>query len=215
MAVLEVIKQHNHLFLDCWGVFMCDTQTFKRGLVSARRCQLSQGDLDTLVSYIKRKADSARQRGTKRGIIDELLVLLMVHTGARASELCELKVGDLTISEEGASSIKISGSFPRRLPIPSDLFEKFQKYITLYRETKDTSAPLLVSEQGNHISYQSIYLKIKSIGKKAGLDALYPYMIRHFFLCRLYEKEHDLKLIQIIGGYQDPKTAAMSLDLVI
>ena len=53
------------------------------------------------ISYIlntrpkKDKADLAKARGGSRGVIDELIVKLIINTGIRASELCNLNIGDL------------------------------------------------------------------------------------------------------------------------
>jgi integrase len=56
---------------------------------------LSDTQLKKLRRYIRDKADLARMRAGSRGVIDELIVELLVNTGLRASELCDLNIGDL------------------------------------------------------------------------------------------------------------------------
>ena len=56
---------------------------------------LSDTQLRKLRRYVKDKADLARMRGGSRGVIDELIVELLVNTGLRATELCNLNIGDL------------------------------------------------------------------------------------------------------------------------
>ena len=194
---------------------MTDSQHIEKERVSTRERQLSKEDIDRLVSYVEEKAVSARRRGTKRGIIDELIILIFVHTGIRPGELCELNINNMKISDLGQVTLDVPGEHARTLSMPHVVYEKFQQYLALYREKDSPEMPLFRSEQGNRFSYQNVYLKIKSIGKKARIEDLQPYMLRHFFLCQLYEEEHNLKLVQKIGGYQDPKTAAFSLKLEI
>jgi len=65
---------------------------------------LSDTQLKKLRGYVKDMADLARQRGSARAIIDELIVELLTNTGLRASELCNLNIGDLPVSH-GKNSV--------------------------------------------------------------------------------------------------------------
>ena len=58
---------------------------------------LSDGQFKKLRRYVKDRADLARMRAGSRGVIDELIVELLVSTGLRASELCDLNIGDLPL----------------------------------------------------------------------------------------------------------------------
>ena len=55
---------------------------------------LSEAQLKKLLLYVSEKANLARQRGTTRAIVDELIILLLVNTGLRASEVCNLNIAD-------------------------------------------------------------------------------------------------------------------------
>ena len=55
---------------------------------------LSETQLKKLLRYVTEKANLARQNGTKRPIVDELIILLLVETGLSASELCNLNIAD-------------------------------------------------------------------------------------------------------------------------
>ena len=59
---------------------------------------LSDVQLKKLRQYVKDMADLARQRGSLRAIIDELIVEILANTGLRASELCQLNIEDLPVS---------------------------------------------------------------------------------------------------------------------
>ena len=59
---------------------------------------LSEAQLKRLRQYVKDMADLARQRGSTRAIIDELVIELLVNTGFRASEVCQVNIGHLPMS---------------------------------------------------------------------------------------------------------------------
>ena len=59
---------------------------------------LNDDQLKKVRVYTKDRADLARMRGGSRAVIDELLIELLVNTGLRASELCDLNIADLPIS---------------------------------------------------------------------------------------------------------------------
>jgi integrase len=69
--------------------------------------------------------------------------------------------------------------------------------------------PLLMSERGKRFIYMSLYSKIKKIGKKAGIGKLHPHMLRHTYLVRLYNVEHDLRFVQDQAGHASPTTTAV------
>ncbi|MBL7152076.1 MAG: tyrosine-type recombinase/integrase [Phycisphaerae bacterium] len=56
---------------------------------------------------------------------------------------------------------------------------------------------------------RSIYEKMKKLGKKSGIGKLHPHMLRHTYLSRLYNVEHDLRFVQDQAGHASPTTTAI------
>ena len=54
-----------------------------------------------------------------------------------------------------------------------------------------------------------LYEKIKQLGKKSGIGRLHPHMLRHTYLTRLYNVEHDLRFVQDQAGHASPTTTAI------
>jgi len=54
-----------------------------------------------------------------------------------------------------------------------------------------------------------IYDKMKKLGKKSGIGKLHPHMLRHTYLSRLYNVEHDLRFVQGQAGHASPTTTAI------
>lgn len=172
---------------------------------------LSEKQLRRLRQYVKDMADLARQRGSMRAIIDELVVELLANTGLRASELCKLNIGDLPMSH-GKATVWIrdgKGNVSRTVDIPESLNRRLERFIRLYRKGASNNAPLLVSAKGSRMIYRSIYEKIKKLGRNSGIGTLHPHMLRHTYGTRLYNVEQDLRFVQDQLGHASPTTTAI------
>ena len=172
---------------------------------------LSDVQLKTLRQYVKDMADLARQRGSQRAIIDELIVELLANTGMRASELCNLNIEDLPVSH-GKDSVWIrdgKGKVTRTIDIPESLVKRLAHFIRLYRKDAKPEEPLLISTKGKRVIYRSIYEKIKKLGKKSGIGKIHPHVLRHTYLTRLYNVENDLRFVQDQAGHSSPTTTAI------
>jgi site-specific recombinase XerC len=172
---------------------------------------LSEAQLRRLRQYVKDMADLARQRGSTRAIIDELVIELLVNTGLRASELCGLNIGDLPMSH-GKETIWVrdgKGSVARTVDIPETVKKRLERFVKLYRKDARPDEPLLVSSKGKRMIYRSIYEKIKKLGRQSGIGKLHPHMLRHTYGTRLYNVEQDLRFVQDQLGHASPTTTAI------
>ena len=172
---------------------------------------LSDGQLEKLRRHVKDMADLARQRGSQRAVIDELIVELLVNSGLRTSELCSLNIGDLPAAH-GKGCVWIrdgKGKVTRTIEIPDSLRKRLERFVKLYRKGAADNAPLLISTKGGRMIYRSIYEKIKKLGRQSGIGKLHPHMLRHTYLSRLYNVEHDLRFVQDQAGHASPTTTAI------
>jgi integrase/recombinase XerD len=172
---------------------------------------LSQPDLEKLLQYVQEKAETARRRGTTRAVIDEVLVLLLVNAGLRATELCNLTIGDLVTAPE-RNTIRVrdaSGSVSRAIEVSSEMAAYLQRFIELHRKDAKWSDPLIVNERGTQMAYISIFSKVKRIGRQARIGNLHPGILRSTYVARLYEREQDLRFVQQQAGHASSRTTAM------
>jgi len=171
---------------------------------------LSASQLEALVRYVKDEANEARRKGATRAVVNELIVALMVRTGLRAGELCNLNIADLPASH-GEDTIwirDVKTMVTRKVDIDSETTRSLNKFVKLYRQGAAAGTPLFVSERGGRLSYMSLYSKIKIIGTKAGIGSLYPQMLRHTYLVRLYDATQDLRLVQLQAGHAHSSSTA-------
>jgi len=163
-----------------------------------------------LLAHVQQQAEQARRSGGSRVVVDELIVLILLHAGLRPRELCSLRIAD-TPAHHGKPQLTVqgnSGLAGRAVSIPQELIPVFQRFVRLHRAGARPGEPLLLSERGTPFSYMSLYSKIRRIGQDAGVSPLHPAVLRHTFLVRLYEKEQDLRLVQEQAGHARLKSTA-------
>ena len=172
---------------------------------------LSEAQLKELLAYVKEEANLAREKGSTRPVVDELIILLLVSTGLRASELCSLNIADLPPShEENAIWVRSAqGNVTRSIEVSPEITNCIARFVRLYREGAEPDEPLLVSERGRRLIYMSLYSKVKRIGEKAGIGKLHPHMLRRTHMVRLYNAERDLRFVQKQVGHASRKTTAI------
>ena len=175
-----------------------------------RASGLSQVQVQRLLSHVQQRADQARRDGASRAVVDEIIMLTLCHAGLRAQELCALRIAD-TPAQHGRPELHIRGipgTSARAVSIPQELVPVFQRFVQLYRKGAVPSNPLLLSERGTPFGYMSLYSKVRRIGQESGITPLHPALLRHTFLVRLYEREHDLRLVQEQAGHARVKSTA-------
>lgn len=163
-----------------------------------------------MLDYLRDKADAARQRGSTRAVFNEFLVWLLLRSGLRIQEACNINIGDLPITH-GKDAIYVrngKGGIARTVLIGKKLRDRIRRFVAISRNVAGPSEPLLLTETGNRLIYMSAYQKLKGIGAAVGFR-LTPHMLRHSYAMRLYAQSHDLLFVQRQLGHSDPATTAI------
>ena len=172
---------------------------------------LSDEQFRKLMAYVRGCGDLARLRGRKRGVFMEFVIELLAGTGLRASEACNLNLSDLPIYH-GKSSILVRNSkrsVTRVVNISNRLESLIKRYVKLYRKGAGSDDPLLISETGKRLHKRCLHHCVQKAGQRADVGKLYPHMLRHTYLTRLYNVEKDLRFVQDQAGHASPTTTAI------
>lgn len=177
------------------------------------RKNLSGVELDAVLSYVGCRADLARQKGTKRAIVDELIVQLLAKAGLRPNELSALIIGDLpgTHGETALWIRDMSGGIARKVTISEDLAQRLARFVRFYRNGAQTEDRLLESERGTPLSYMSLYSRLRRIGREVGITQLSPAALRQTYVQQLYETTGDLRYVQQQAGYAGRRSMAQHI----
>lgn len=134
-----------------------------------------------------------------------VLVLTLLMSGLRASELVNLKHDDIIIGERKGSIVVRHGKGNKRrtVPIERDLRNWLGKYIT---EVHPTGEWLFPSQRGERLTYDGLHSLCRNIGEKAKIDGLTPHMLRHTFGHELASRDVPLQVIASLMGHDSINT---------
>jgi len=172
-----------------------------KGVASAPRAPhwLEKRDVDRLIRAVERHGNTR----------DLAIVLTLRHTGIRVSELCNLMLGDVEISErKGSLTVRSgkSGKF-RVLPLNVDA----RRAIATYLEVRPTvlADHLFIGQRGQGVSSRAVELLVTKYGRLGGLEDVTPHTLRHSFGKHALDAGADLVSVAALLGHQRLETTAI------
>ncbi len=143
---------------------------------------------------------------TETGLRDRAILELMYACGLRVTEAVDLRLKDLDI-DAGILTCKGKGSKTRRVPVGKSAIEWLKKYLVLRRQKENIEIQnLFVTDAGNPINRQIIFLFIKEYAKKIGIEDVSPHTLRHSFATHLIQNSADIRSVQQMLGHADIST---------
>ena len=135
------------------------------------------------------------------------VVRFLAATGARVSELVQLKVEHVNV---GYYDIYTKGGKIRRLFIPKKLRE--ETLVWLSKKNRD-SGYLFLNRFGERITTRGIAQQLKNIAVRYGLNqkVVYPHSFRHRYAKNFLERFNDISLLADLMGHESIETTRIYL----
>lgn len=135
------------------------------------------------------------------------VVRFLAATGARVSELVQLKVEHVNV---GYYDIYTKGGKIRRLFIPKKLRDEAQVWLST---NKRESGYLFLNRFGERITTRGIAQQLKNFAVKYGLNpkVVYPHSFRHRYAKNFLEKFNDISLLADLMGHESIETTRIYL----
>ncbi len=167
---------------------------------------LNSEELEKFLESIDTIEMSAKVRARNR-----LLIKIIVFTGMRSNEALQLKIKDFTL-ENGCYTILIKGKGDKYRAVMLKAFhiESLLKEWLIERELYPVKNDLLFCNQkGMALTQAYLYRQVERIINFAGLrrEKNGAHMLRHSFATLLYQKRHDLILVQEALGHASLNTS--------
>ncbi len=155
-------------------------------------------------NYSKNKKSYSFFESLRNAVVIELLFA----TGARVSEIANLRTEDINIST-GSLTIFGKGDKERIIEICNKetlrLLYKYQKIFK--KRIQDSGGFFLINRLGKKLSDQSIRGIVKNLSNLAGIQKhITPHVFRHTLATLLLENDVDIKYIQSILGHSSIMT---------
>ncbi len=169
---------------------------------------LSEAEIKALLKAIDRTAPSRGKREPftmprSTAHRDRAIIILLLDTGLRASELCRLTIADIDI-QNAALTVRpfLSGikSRPRIVPIGQAAKKNLWRYLTA-RDTEYPGDELFTSRAGHPLDKNTLRKLLNRIGNRAGIPNVHPHRFRHTFAIQYLRNGGDVFTLQRILGH--------------
>jgi integrase/recombinase XerD len=143
------------------------------------------------------------------GMRDRTMLELLYACGLRVSELVGLSVEQPNL-RAGYLRVKGKGSKERIIPMHQEAVNQIALYLEGARldllQGRESEA-LFPSREGDYMSRQAFWYRLKLLAKQAGIVAsLSPHTLRHAFATHLLNHGADLRVVQMLLGHSDLST---------
>jgi integrase/recombinase XerD len=152
---------------------------------------------------------------TPLGQRDFAMLLLLIDTGIRASELCGLLVEDI---HEGYITVLGKGSKQREVGLGPNAARALWQYMQRFRSMLTKSAferHVFVGRDGVPLLRGGLYQALERIGEKAGITGvrLSPHTFRHTFAKAWLENGGEIFKLSRVLGHSEMQTTQIYLPL--
>jgi len=147
---------------------------------------------------------------TPRGLRDRAMLEVLYATGLRVSELVNIGVLEISLSDGVLRVVQGKGGKDRLVPLGAEAGHWIATYMQEARPVllgPRTSAAMFVTARGMPMTRQSFWLLIKKYAVLAGVRApMSPHVLRHAFATHLLNHGADLRVVQMLLGHADIST---------
>ncbi|MBC8508977.1 MAG: tyrosine-type recombinase/integrase [Chloroflexi bacterium] len=134
---------------------------------------------------------------------DASIVILLLNTGLRVSELGALRLEDIDLAQHnGHLEIEGKGHKERVVPLNLKARKAMQNWLQVRPETAENDAVFIALEHSTNGSLcdRSIQRIVRRFGEQAGLPNLIPQVLRHTFAKNLVDAEISLEKVAALLG---------------
>ncbi len=140
---------------------------------------------------------------------DRAILTLLYATGVRASELAELKVGDVNFNL-GTVRVLGKGNRERIVPVANAALDAIREYLdgrVGLQSASLTQQWLFLSRSGKGLFREDIFRIVRKYVRRASLRGnVSPHTLRHSFATQLLSHGADLRSVQEMLGHVDIAT---------
>lgn len=170
--------------------------------------------IKTIAAMDMKKLLNQVDRGTPAG--DRLYCVLMVlmDTGVRISELVNIKIPNINMSR-GIMTVTGKGQKQRDVPFSNIIRKDLIRYINKSRSLISIVELdyLFPAKYGDHITINSVQQALRRLSKKAGITKCHPHIFRHTFATMFIASNGPAPILKEIMGHQSYQTTEKYIHL--
>jgi integrase/recombinase XerD len=142
------------------------------------------------------------------GLRDRAIIELLYASGLRISELTTARLENFNF-EERVIRVTGKGNKTRLVPVGRKACEALAAYLSVERPKlvkRRSSSEIFLSERGTKLTTARVWQIVKKHARRAGVENVYPHLLRHSFATHLLGNGADLRIIQEMLGHADIST---------
>lgn len=172
---------------------------------------LTESEIKAIMSALNRSKVYVRQGTSVDHSLGSMernraIILLMLDTGLRASELCDLKIEDVDNRNNRIFVRLGKGMKERMLPFSPRSGQMIWRYLAARKDTQPGD-PLFVSKLNRSMTRTKLAEMFANIGRRAGVAGFHPHRLRHTFAIQYLRNGGNAYTLQAMLGHS-------SLDMV-
>jgi integrase/recombinase XerD len=143
---------------------------------------------------------------------DRAIILLLVDTGVRASELCTLTAGNTDLKNRRIT-VDGKGSKERIIPFSARTAQAIWRYLSHQPAPRGNHHRLFLAEDGTPISRYALGRLISRLGTRAGVRGAHPHRFRHTFAIQFLRNAGNGYVLQTLLGHSTMEMVKVYLEL--
>jgi integrase/recombinase XerD len=157
----------------------------------------SEKEVDKILFYIQNE-DKVSKR-------NKVIIMLLLYTGVRVSELCSIKIRDIDFLNYSIKIFGKGGKF-REVPLKFDLSDAIKEYIR-DRDYNLKDAEYLIIGQRGVLRRDAINTMLERLTEEIGMvNKLKPHTFRHTFSTRLINRGVPISTVSKLAGHSSVDT---------
>jgi integrase/recombinase XerD len=147
----------------------------------------------------KSPTGQARDHSLRSADRSRAIILMLLDTGMRASELTGLQLQDVDIKK---NLVKVlgKGRKERLVPISSRTGQALWRYLA-QRDSGRPMDPIFVTSSGKQLGRRELAHRLAEIGRRGGVSNTHPHRFRHTFAINYLRNGGDIYTLQAILGH--------------
>lgn len=144
---------------------------------------------------------------------DRAIVLMLLDTGSRASELCALLIGDVDMKTGAVQIRRGKGDKGRTVYLGNLAREALWRYVSKRKDTRP-SDPLFETSKRSAVDRAALRKMLLTAGKRAGIvEPVTPHRLRHTFAITYLRNGGDVYTLQRLLGHSSMEMVRRYLSL--
>jgi integrase/recombinase XerD len=166
----------------------------------------TQSDLRAMLAALDRSAPYTRpgkrecSHSLGAAVRNRAILLLLLDTGVRASELCELKLTDTDLSNRRIL-VMGKGKKERFIPLSPSTAQALWRYISTRPTPQDNTDRTFLTPVGRALDRHDLLKILRRIGHRAGVADVHPHRFRHTFAITFLRNGGNAYALQEILGH--------------